>query len=79
MQITIDIPEPLYRELEEEAMNRHLSVPEIAALRLHAGGTPETNAGGHAVSLPLVQSGLPGTLDLSLNLNDAVFDDFDAA
>jgi hypothetical protein len=82
MQVTIDIPDTLYRELEEDASSKHISVQQAAVLRLDLKKADSTESPVKMtvpVQLPLVRSTEPGTLDLTKNLNDAWFDDFHAA
>ena len=82
MQVTIDIPEPRYRELENEANAKQISVQQAAVLRLDpAQSHPGKSAGqaGTKVRFPLIDATEPGTLDLTKNLNDAWFVTFDKA
>lgn len=79
MQVTIDIPEPLYREMQNEARDRHISLQELAAFRLSSQTMRQTTSKEQQVVLPLVHSEQPGTVDLNRNLNEMAFDDLHAS
>lgn len=63
MRTTIDIPDPLYRELKAKAAREGQSVKELI---LRAVERQLKNRGRKArrVSLPIVASNRPGTLEL---------------
>ncbi len=65
MRTTIDIPDPIYRQLKSRAALRGCSVKELILHGVEAelnGG--EKKAGGR-ITLPLVPSKRPGWLKLS--------------
>jgi hypothetical protein len=73
MQTTIELPEPIYRQGEELARLRGVTVAELAirALQRELLAAETLPVGRKRVSLPLVSSQEPGTLDL----RDFDFDD----
>lgn len=75
MRTTIDIPDPLYRELKSKAANEGRSVKELilrgveSNLRQtsHSAKTPQKSK----IRIPILQSKEPGTLQLD---NERIFD-----
>ena len=64
MQVTIDIPEPLYREVESVAKAAHKSVAELALDQLNRVASMRGR-------YPLIKSNRPGSMDLSkIDVND---------
>ena len=62
MQVTIDIPEPLYREIEDQAEREHRSLDEVAVDRMERSSTELPKLG--RLSYPLLKSKNPGSLRL---------------
>lgn len=85
MQVTIDIPEPVYRELESQARAARTSLQDLLAERavgLARGAAEASSSPSQKVQLPLITGGEPGPLLLNgTNLNDMMFmtdDEFNA-
>jgi hypothetical protein len=85
MQVTIDIPEPVYRELESQARAARTSLQDLLAERavgLARGATEASSSPSQKVQLPIIRGGEPGPLLLNgTNLNDIMFmtdDEFNA-
>ena len=70
MRTTVDIPDPLYRELKGKAANEGRTVKELI-LRGVEQELRGRRRRGKRVSLPIVSSKTPGTLDLD---NDKIFE-----
>jgi hypothetical protein len=70
MRTTIDIPGPLYRELKGKAAREGSTVKELIlqSVQRHLKGPRRRCT---RVSLPIVPSKHPGTLDID---NDKIFD-----
>jgi hypothetical protein len=63
MRTTVDIPDPLYRELKGKAAREGLSVKELI-LRGVERELKNRSRKARRVSLPIVPSKRPGTLEL---------------
>jgi hypothetical protein len=66
MRTTVDIPDPIYRQLKSRAALRGCSVKQLILLGVEAelgGGTGRRNKG--RIALPLIKSKKPGNLRLS--------------
>jgi hypothetical protein len=61
-QTTVDIPDPLYRELKSKAAREKRSVKELILRSLEAELRSLTKKRGRRVILPLIRSKNPGTL-----------------
>ncbi len=74
MRVMIELPDPLYRKGEQLARAQDISMEEfiIRAFERELRAGPDTPSHSKRVTLPLIWSKEPGTLDLR-NLN---FDDF---
>jgi len=70
VRTTVDIPDPLYRELKGKAANEGRTVKELI-LRGVEQELRGRRRRGKRVSLPIVSSKTPGTLDLD---NDKIFE-----
>ncbi len=70
MRTTVDIPDPLYRELKRKAANEGRTVKELI-LRGVEQELRGRRRRGKRVSLPIVSSKTPGTLDLD---NENIFE-----
>jgi hypothetical protein len=73
MQNTVELPEPIFRRTEEAARARGVGVDELISemLERELANEAQPVMTPHRVSLPVIHSRNPGTLDLS-NFN---FDD----
>lgn len=69
MRTTVDIPDPLYRQLKATAAKRGCSVKEIIlrSVQKEIGGAHQKGR----VKLPIVKSREPGTLRLT---NEQIYD-----
>ena len=70
MRTTVDIPDPLYRELKGKAAREGHSVKELI-LRGVERELKNSSRRTNRVSLPIVPSKRPGTLELD---NDKIFE-----
>lgn len=64
MRTTVDIPDPLYRELKGKAAKEGRSVKEVILRSVEQELKSRGNRTARRVSLPIVRSKRPGTLDL---------------
>ncbi|MFY9793704.1 MAG: hypothetical protein WA474_10115 [Candidatus Sulfotelmatobacter sp.] len=64
MRTTVDIPDPLYRELKGKAAKEGRSVKEVILRSVEQELRSRGNRTARRVSLPIVRSKRPGTLDL---------------
>jgi hypothetical protein len=64
MRTTVDIPEPLYRDLKSKAAKEGRSVKELILRGVEAELRAESGRPRRRVSLPLIRSKKPGTLEL---------------
>ncbi|MEZ5292416.1 MAG: hypothetical protein R2745_15145 [Vicinamibacterales bacterium] len=65
MRTTIDIPDPIYRRLKAKAAGEGRSVKALLLEAAEAALAPAARAVAAPVSLPLVRSSRPGTLELT--------------
>lgn len=73
MRTTIELPDPVYRKGEQIARTQGVTLEEfiVRAFERELKGEPDIAAHAKRVTLPLVPSNEPGTLDLK----DFNFDD----
>jgi hypothetical protein len=71
MRTTVDIPDPLYRELKSKAAGEGRSVKELILRGVERELHSSPNRRPHFVSSPLIRSKRPGTLVLD---NKKIFD-----
>lgn len=64
MRTTVDIPDPLYRKLKSRAAHEGCSVKNLILRGVEAELQVARSNGKKRVSLPLVKSRNPGTLEL---------------
>jgi hypothetical protein len=64
MRTTVDIPEPLYRKLKSRALRERRSVKELILRGVQEELEPRSKKAKRKVSLPLLRSKRPGTLEL---------------
>lgn len=64
MRTTVDIPDPLYRELKSKAAREKRSVKELILRGVVAELHPRSKKRARRVTFPLIPSKAPGTLDL---------------
>jgi len=67
MQNTVELPESIYRRTEQAARTRGISVDALisAVLERELADAAKPSQTPHFVSLPMIRSNHPGTLDLS--------------
>ena len=65
MRTTIDIPDPIYRQLKSRAALRGCSVKELILRGVEAELNGAEKKAGRRITLPLVPSKRPGWLKLS--------------
>jgi hypothetical protein len=63
MHLTLDIPEPLYREIEDQAAREHRSLDEVVVDRMERISIEAPVKLGR-LSYPLLKSKNPGSLKL---------------
>jgi hypothetical protein len=61
MRTTVDIPDPLYRQLKRKAASEGRSVNELILRGIKTGLQGGSRGRHQYVSLPLIPSGSPGT------------------
>ena len=64
VRTTVDIPDTLYRELKSKAAREKRSVKELILRGVEVELRPRFRKRARRVSLPLVASKQPGTLDI---------------
>jgi hypothetical protein len=64
VKTTVDIPDPLYRELKSKAAREKRSVKELILRGIEAVLRSHTKKRGRRVTLPLIRSKNPGTLNI---------------
>ncbi len=64
MRTTVDIPDPLYRELKGKAASEGRSVKELILRSVEQELKSHRSRAKGRVSLPIVRSKRPGSLDL---------------
>lgn len=64
MRTTVDIPDPLYRQLKSKAANEGRSVKELILRGVESELAPTQRKKRHRVSFPIVKSNRPGTVEL---------------
>ena len=62
MRTTVDIPDPLYRELKSKAAREKRSVKELILRSVEVELRPRSQKRSRRVTFPLVPSNKPGTL-----------------
>ncbi|HEY1469201.1 MAG TPA: hypothetical protein VGF61_09150 [Candidatus Acidoferrum sp.] len=71
MRTTVDIPDVLYRELKAKALRENRSVKELILRSVEAELRSRSVKKKKRVSLPLVPSKRPGSLEVD---NDKIYD-----
>ncbi len=74
MRTTIDLPDPLFRELKAVAARRGTSLKDVIRAAVEEEIRKTERKIGHRVKFPLLPSRKPG----SLNLTNAEIEDFSA-
>jgi hypothetical protein len=64
VRTTVDIPDPLYRQLKSKAATEGRSVKELILRGVENELESPRKKGKHRVSLPIVKSKRPGTVQL---------------
>jgi hypothetical protein len=67
MRATVELPESVYRRTEQAARTRGVSIDELISdvLERELGEEPSPPRAAKYVTLPIIHSKNPGTLDLS--------------
>jgi hypothetical protein len=65
MRTTVDLPDPLFRQVKSVAALRGSTLKEFIQDALQQAVTRGSRVGRHKVRLPLIRSKLPGTLHLT--------------
>ena len=71
MRTTVDIPDVVYRELKAKAVRENRSVKELILRGVEVELQAKSVKKGKRVSLPLVPSKRPGSLEVD---NDKIYD-----
>ncbi len=71
MRTTVDIPDVVYRELKAKAVRENRSVKELILRGVEVELRSKAAKKGKRVSLPLVPSKRPGSLEVD---NDKIYD-----
>jgi len=71
MRTTVDIPDTIYRELKAKALRENRSVKELILRSVEIELRSKIVKKGTRVSLPLVPSKRPGSLEVD---NDKIYD-----
>jgi len=71
MRTTVDIPDTIYRELKAKALRENRSVKELILRSVEIELRSKIVKKGKRVSLPLVPSKRPGSLEVD---NDKIYD-----
>lgn len=71
MRTTVDIPDVVYRELKAKAVRENRSVKELILRGVEGELRSKSVKKGKRVSLPLVPSKRPGSLEVD---NDKIYD-----
>lgn len=74
MRTTIDLPDPLFRELKSIAARRGTSLKAVIRIAVEEEIRKTEHKAGRRVKFPLLSSHEPGSLDLT----NAEIDDFSA-
>jgi hypothetical protein len=75
MRTTVDIPDPVYRQLKSQAALRGCSVKELILRGVETElARPDSKRKPHRVKLPIVDSSEPGSLHLTNKvINELLF------
>jgi len=71
MRTTVDIPDPIYRRLKSRAASEGSSTRELILRGVHQVLKENRRKPRKRVSLPIIRSKQPGTLDLD---NEKIYD-----
>jgi len=64
MRTTVDIPEPLYRQLKTKAASEGRSVKELILRSVESELRHTKRSRGKQIVAPIIKSGRPGTLNI---------------
>lgn len=64
MRTTVDIPDPLYRQLKTKAASEGRSVKELILRSVESELHHTKRARGKQIVAPIIKTGRPGTLDI---------------
>jgi hypothetical protein len=65
MRTTVDLPDPLFRELKAVAARRGVSLKSVIRTAVESEIRKAEGKAGRRVKFPLLSSGDPGSLDLT--------------
>ena len=64
MRTTVDIPDPLYRQLKTKAASEGRSVKELILRSVESELRHTRRSRGKQIVAPIIKTGRPGTLDI---------------
>lgn len=64
MRTTVDIPDPLYRQLKTKAASEGRSVKELILRSVESELRHTRRSRGKQIVVPIIKTGRPGTLDI---------------
>ena len=65
MRTTVDLPDPLFRQMKATAALRGISIKDFVSVAVESEITREESTEEYSVKLPLIRSKRPGTLHLT--------------
>jgi hypothetical protein len=71
MRTTVDIPDPIYRELKSRAAREGTSVKQIILRSVVSGFRRSESTGPKRLKFPIINSEQPGTLEID---NERIYD-----
>ena len=65
MRTTVDLPDPLFRQMKATAALRGTSIKDLITTAIESEISKRQSSNDYSVQLPLIKSKYPGTLDLT--------------
>ena len=65
MRTTVDLPDPLFRQMKATAALRGISIKDLITAAIESAISKRQSSNDYSVQLPLIHSKHPGTLDLT--------------
>ena len=65
MRTTVDLPDPLFRQMKAHAALRGISIKNFITAAIESQITAPESGDDYSVNLPLIRSKKPGTLNLT--------------
>ena len=65
MRTTVDLPDPLFRQMKATAALRDISIKDLVSAAVESEIVREESTEEYSVKLPLIRSKRPGTLHLT--------------